>query len=982
VPGLQEPILEPPSSKANVAQLRVSMPITENTVNDLVADLLRSRGIDITTQTSARTVEGNRQPDFELHREGRVFFGEGEWMSTYADGVAQAVDYGDLPGASGYFLIAYPDEFRERITKRRATLSDPAALLEGLTLRNCLFKSEGHRADVRKVEIASLHSWISSVVAKGPSLPEREEFVSVMHSVVNRLTDYLPSADDYPRLFEHVVATIPQDETEKETARRAAAYLLMNQLMFYRMLSEHRELGYSPLEPKSVRGAPDVRVLFEEVMRRDYHAIFKTNVIDLFPGRAFPFIRSLLRLISDVRPEEFTHDLMGSIFHSLIPLSVRKPVAAYYTNPGAARLLVKLVGVSGNDSVGDLSCGSGTLLVAAYEAKAASDKRPDDQSRHATYLEHELTGVDIMPFAAHMAVVQLALLNPVQWTNRVQIAVDDSTEHKPGDLIRSIERSIRSPQTRLGEFDGSHPPRVDSRKGAVSADGIGTEFILTSQDVVLMNPPFTRKQFIKKGYREELRKLFGEYSRFVRNDMGYFGYFVLLADRFLVEQGGRLGLVLPAGFLRQESLAGLRKLLREKYRVRYLVMSKWKSAFSEDASFRDILLVATKTSDRSGPCIAAMVKRRLDGGNIEWVFDHLNQGAESEDVAIRKLDQNDLLSEDWLSLIPEAAPDLSTAKIPPDAPVCPLRKIPGATLIQGIRMESSSDYANTADTLLSTARDARTRADWLIVKQNRTSVEATDKDGVRRITVPKSVLEPATRSISGMNRLSVLRPPDFVVVGRFSGDRQFWVTKNPNVMLSQRRKHVASRMGRVVLAGYGNVNLIRPGTHHLAVLSNPRIAPTWTCWSLDMSNLDDAKIVTLWWNSVFNLLHLLGKKIDVGGGVVKWRYETLLDTPVLDSRKLSPRAKEKLIREFDRLSRSDFPSLVDQYSKRDVLRSDLDRAVGVALGYKVKELDAILNDAYVTVTDELSQVASMDRQDAEAKHRKTGRKRPSATIVG
>jgi hypothetical protein len=217
-------------------------------------------------------------------------------------------------------------------------------------------------------------------------------------------------------------------------------------------------------------------------------------------------------------------------------------------------------------------------------------------------------------------------------------------------------------------------------------------------------------------------------------------------------------------------------------------------------------------------------------------------------------------------------------------------------------------------------------------------------------------------------------PPDYVVVGRFAGDRDFWSTRNPNQLLGKRRKHIESRLGRVVLAGYGNVNLVRPGTCHLAVLSEPRIAPTWTCWSLDLASLEDAKVVTLWWNSVFNFLHLLGTKIEVGGGVVKWRYESLLQTPVLDPGKLAAPVKSTLVKTFDRLSRSDFPSLVEQYSRRDILRSDLDHAVGSALGIEPTELDLVINDAYVTITDELTQMAARDRQDAQSKRQGPKRK--------
>jgi hypothetical protein len=84
--------------------------ITENTVNDLIASYLRDNGLNITTQAGA-LVPRRRTPDFEL-RNGAILFGEGEWNSTYVKGYDQAIEFGDIPGAAGYFLIGYPDELR------------------------------------------------------------------------------------------------------------------------------------------------------------------------------------------------------------------------------------------------------------------------------------------------------------------------------------------------------------------------------------------------------------------------------------------------------------------------------------------------------------------------------------------------------------------------------------------------------------------------------------------------------------------------------------------------------------------------------------------------------------------------------------------------------------------------------------------------------------------------------------------------------
>src|SRR5207249_9648705 len=130
---------------------------------------------------------------------------------------------------------------------------------------------------------------------------------------------------------------------------------------------------------------------FDAVLRDDYQAVFDFDVASLFPQAAIEYIRDMVTLISVLEPEQFTRDLLGNMFHSLIPLDVRKPVAAYYTNPMAGRLLAKLAIESSADSVSDFACGSGTLLMAAYERKAELLGRPLDEATHRRFIEEDLT---------------------------------------------------------------------------------------------------------------------------------------------------------------------------------------------------------------------------------------------------------------------------------------------------------------------------------------------------------------------------------------------------------------------------------------------------------------------------------------------------------------------------------------------------------------------------------------------------------------
>ncbi len=92
--------------------------VTENTINDLVASYLRSRGIHTNSQLSTNIGGDRRQPDFELLNDV-ILYGEGEWNRSYAKGLTQAIEFGDIPGSSGYFLIGYPDALKKQVAKRR-----------------------------------------------------------------------------------------------------------------------------------------------------------------------------------------------------------------------------------------------------------------------------------------------------------------------------------------------------------------------------------------------------------------------------------------------------------------------------------------------------------------------------------------------------------------------------------------------------------------------------------------------------------------------------------------------------------------------------------------------------------------------------------------------------------------------------------------------------------------------------------------------
>lgn len=939
----------------------------EDTVNGLLADYLRDRGLKVTTHPTVKAPH-RRTPDFEL-RDGATLYGEGEWNSSYVRGYDQAIEFGDIPGASGYFLIGYPDELKEKIRQKLIDSAAPDVLLRGVTYRG-MFKLKGEPTSLFRGDLEEISDWLGLSLARKPQPPSTREFVELMRDIVQGLTRLLPARGKFPSLFEHIIASMPRDKGELDTARRAAAYLLLNQVVFYRILQKR---GYPAIDHDSLKRPGDLRVYFENVLKDDYQAVFDFDVASLFSQDGTQYIRDMVRIVNELEPEQFTRDLLGNMFHSLIPLEVRKPVAAYYTNPMAARLLAKLAVRTSDSTVADFACGSGTLLMAAYERKAELLDDSVDEASHKKFVEEDLTGIDIMPFAAHMAVVQLALRNPGYLTDRVRVAVYDSTVLRPGARIMPLQRVMPRGQSSIDHFFEERIEEQKVREGAVSGTGAGQGFVASPVDVVIMNPPFTRKQHLKKDFRALLTDRFSEYSDYSSKEQNLFGYFILLSDRFLVDNG-RLALVLPVSFLRQLSSQGVRSLISSQYQVEFIVQSGFRLAFSEDTAFPEILLIARKVGSEAakGSCILARLDVMPSEKNVDALADlllnavsvnridgTLKNRALRLGISMSRIDQDALKeSTNWQRLLPGER--IQGFEIPDSPLLAPLSEVV-PNVIQGLRFHKDSDKLSTSNSLLTRPRDVTVRMNWEVLEEDKKTVEARSKTSGEVVKVPRKALLPTTRSASGMPTMEILSPYDYLVVGRFPDDESFWEDENPDGIIERRVKHIKSRESYLVVPGRNNVGLSSGGTHLLAFVSPRRIAPTWSFWSIQADTLEKARILCLWWNSTLHLAQLIEGRAETGGAWVCWLKNDLLQMKVVNPDVLSPKAKKDLLSIYEAWKDRAFPSLLDQLKTRFEGRLAIDSALAKVLDVSLEELGLPdLYDTLATRIESMDEIASRD----------------------
>ena len=365
----------------------------------------------------------------------------------------------------------------------------------------------------------------------------------------------------------------------------------------------------------------------------NYWPIFSLalDLLELLPGRQ---AKGVLDPLIDTVKEltglgvSTTQDLSGRMFQRLI--ADRKFLATFYTRPESAGLLGQLavarMAVDWSDMdayprlrVADLSCGTGTLLVAAYQALLTRFRHAggDDRRLHPTMLERSIVAADIMPAAAHLCAAQLSSVYPGEVFDSTRVytmpyGLDDDAENGHGVAIGSLEL------TAAGQSRSLFPTGQRQALGSGEVEVEDLDLPHESVDLVIMNPPFTRPtnheitdvsvpSFAGFGTSAQDQRLMAERLAEVRRringpvghgNAGLASNFVDLAHG-KVKQGGVVALVLPIAFVQGASWRAARELFVREYCdvvvISLAATGSTDRAFSADTGMAEVLVIATKS---------------------------------------------------------------------------------------------------------------------------------------------------------------------------------------------------------------------------------------------------------------------------------------------------------------------------------------------------------------------------------------------------
>ena len=487
-----------------------------------------------------------------------------------------------------------------------------------------------------------------------------------------------PAVPANPPTTDEEIEQEKTDQIAREQTAKMTAAMLINALAYQQHLA-----GYEATV--EIEGREEVRTIkslgqirkptgfhpddiiaeWENILSINYWAIFqiaKKLLKMIPPGGAEPLTERMVKTANEIQTAIRQSDVAGTVFQRLI--ADRQTLATYYTRPESTTLAAYLAIPDDLDwadpetvkdyQISDYACGTGGLILAAYQRirdlHRNNGGNPDDLHTHM--IENNLTACDIMPAAVHLT---SSLLSSVAPRNRYKGSrqvlypygatyvvnnqgdpiIETNSKGKPrqyqnGDPVYRMNTEIGSLELlniTTTKFQAVLPLTQDiALGGTIQRSAVEIEMTSLTQDLVIMNPPFTTPTNHAADHAKPGNPAFAAFgtSKDEQNAMaarvnslsantigdGYAGLgsnFAAIAHN-MVRPGGQIALILPISSMLGGSDDGNRAISWQKFRrllaTRYsdiIVVSiahneDLKASFSADTNMAEVIVIARSTN--------------------------------------------------------------------------------------------------------------------------------------------------------------------------------------------------------------------------------------------------------------------------------------------------------------------------------------------------------------------------------------------------
>jgi len=864
-------------------------------------------------------------------------------ISEYlTDGIIQAYNYGKRVNSYNMISIVYPERYSSKI----ASLKKVRGL--SLNLRVDILTLTRYWTDK---EVLTVEDFLRKLKEKiDDNVVSRNEFevtIKILKNKLKEISDALSQYYDGPNALKELINVFGEDyelflsmgefgSIEKFTHKNKfvaidiVSYLLLNQILFYHIyvsLNAHKKA--TPPQIEEIGSMDELKSYFDRLNEIDYGPVYEIDVLSKIPSHSeiIKSINKTLKIIEILKPEKTRADLFGSLFHEILPERTRKVLSAFYTNSKASEILARLTIKNWDDTVIDPACGSGTLLVSAYKTKEELYEGRDDV--HKFFVEENITGVDIMPFACHLASVNLSIQKITTITEMIRITRKNSlelpdiikerktVESSSKNLSRKIEPIKRS-QTVFEDFD-------DKRKKKKLKNEKEKEFTITKSDIVLMNPPFCDRNKLPRRYVEEILSHKNLVER-CGTRINLWGYFLALLDDVLSDNG-RVGAIVPSSFLRGKETRKIRKKMLENYHIEYIIKPVGNIAFSKGAKFRDIAIILQRKKPRENDFTKVIfMKTKLEDishSEAEQISNELRNLLPTKEYTKRDYDcysvkysellrhSDNLISLLWSSNLKNLKNIRHFLESLEKKAGDKLTRIDTSWFREGIhtypRGISKLIFVNNpiqesrlfrAFLVLNTKAEGHIEFSPKKTKNKKKEINLQNM----KFRVDSGSYLPSLRTINGIRRMDSSEIHDYVLIDNYKG-------ANDIIKTLEIPKFSWKSLKSKILGIKCNLALIHKFTpwsnniHLLAIFMEKDFYPSdsFTILKPQNSNIERAKLMTLYFNSTLFFVYMFVNKKATEEKNIEIKQLDLAQCNILDFTKLTIEEEKRLLQLFDKI---------------------------------------------------------------------------------
>lgn len=636
------------------------LPTTEHTINDALAELLRStrrawRESNVVSSENTGQLKGsNARPDIlvvEPNVSPVVIETEVSPATTVE---SEAIDrLGKQLKATGRTILSsiavrLPLRLREKSSKALRT-----ELTGATDLEMALYTGSKPEAASRLPNAGWMVGSFSdlSLLTQSASVPPDviEEAVTNLVNGVSEAAGLLNQiAKGNSEAVEKISKQLFQEDVEQ--TRRMATTILANAFVFHEALAGKLKGvdSIDELRGKKKFNKASILAEWEKILLINYWPIFdiaRRILVHVPVAESKPLIERLAETADRLLENQLmrSHDLTGAVFQRMIV--DRKFLAAYYTTPASAALLIGLAikpektpaktsWASVNDvkalRIADFACGTGTLLTTAYQRIGQYHELAggDSEALHSEMMANALVGCDVLPAAAHLTASMLSGAHPAVTYEQSKILTVAYGKMPNGSIaLGSID--LLDEQKQLEVLDIT----------AKAVGGMGEKEMQTwydlphaSFDFIVMNPPFARPtghegkkigipvpMFAAFNSSEEEQYMMSKAMKRLTRGTSYHGNageasaFLVIADRKL-KPGGVIALVMPLSLMPGDAWEASRELLAANYGgvifASIAGRGDQEMSFSADTGFGECLVVGHKQEGGSKRATFIVLKER------------------------------------------------------------------------------------------------------------------------------------------------------------------------------------------------------------------------------------------------------------------------------------------------------------------------------------------------------------------------------------